>query len=117
MSWTKEDSKMLSNYLLGGLLFLIIGFMVTKPAKVGEDYELPKPDPSREALYQCLYTNEWIYKDDRLPARNSENSPRAKEVNSQKDWERDNKENLNELLEENLEGYRESTYWGEVPND
>lgn len=105
----KKDWKYLINLLFGGFIFLLIGHWVIQPISIDNQYELPPKNPSRKALYNCLYTGEWVYEGDRVSARKSETlnqewkQPQSSKIDITDEVER--------YLEENIKGYRKENYW------
>ena len=105
----EKDWKYLIKMLLGGFVFVVVGYWVTEPKKLDSHYELPPSDPNRRALYNCLYTGEWVYEGDRISARESEGlNQKRKQTQSSKV---DITDKVEQYLEENIVGYRKENYW------
>lgn len=116
MTWTKRDSSMLLRSILAGAIFVIAGYFITEPVSVNQPYELPPSDPGRRALYRCLYTNKWVYEDDRVPASGRGVTHRANDSISLQELDNRIEEIIKKTLEDNVKDYRKETYWGEVPH-
>ena len=90
-----------------GIIILIILFIdmiiyhLRGPTAVKSETNIPKPDPGREAFYFDFYSKEWVYRDGR-------DSHRANDIKVPRDGL-----DIQEYLEEHIDGYKEDTYWGE----
>lgn len=86
------------------LLIDMIIYHIKGPTIVRSTTSVPKPDPGREAFYFNFHTKKWVY-------RGEIDSNRAKGIN--KPSEATDEMDIQEYLEEHIDGYKEDTYWGE----
>lgn len=91
------------------VMFIIFGVMmvidlVKKPKVIRSNSTIPIPDPNRAAHVYDFYKDRWVYKD--------ELSTGAKGVNGTGEPQRSN-DDIQDYLEEHLDGYKEDTYFGE----
>lgn len=85
------------------LLFIdFIRYQITGKTQVKSSTNLVPPDPTRRVRTYDFYKEEWVYEDE----------SRAK-ANKGPVRKRNNGEDIQEYLEQHIDGYKESTYWGE----
>ena len=96
-----------------GILFLVILlidmviFHIKGPTQLEHESSIPEPEPGREPFYYDFQNDKWLYRD-QLEGRANDSSRPSRQYNSS-----DNPE-IQEYLEEHIDGYKEDTYWGET---
>ena len=100
--------------LLAFLLIDMVLYHTRDPDEVEYKTHIPPPDPNREAFVFDFYENKWVYKDE-LPGRaNDYQKPSRQRINEYKKPSRQrNQPDIQQYLEEHVDGYKEKTWWGE----